>query len=608
MSTILFDIETDGLYREVSKIHCIALKRLGEEDTARVFSDHDTGGEAGTIEAALRELINADELVGHKIINYDLSVLEKLYGFQYEGRLFDTLIASKILFPMLKTSDIVRWKRGAFPGKLIGSHSLEAWGNRLGNRKGTYCHTTDWQRYCAEMRDYCRQDVEVNHALYNMCMRQEISQDAFDLEMEVAKIITKQEHDGWPFDLEAARKLHLEWLEKRDAMDAEIAEMIPPFHDVRTFTPKATNSLYGYVRGVPFTQEKETKFNPNSRQHILRFFREKYHWEPVEFTEKNTPKVDEEVLSQLKYPEAPLLAKRFELQKHIAMLAEGSQGWLKQYNPETGRIHGSIDTVGTRTRRGAHRNPNLGQVPAHTEYGKACRSLFYAPDGFVEIGVDASALELRCLAHYMAHYDGGEYINVVLNGSKEDGSDMHSRNAKALELSRDDAKTWFYAFIYGAGDLKLGSIGSPVTLSKGKLEELGKKRRNAFLDSLPALRKLTDRAKELTKERGYLYSLDRQRLVSPSVHAALNTLLQSAGAILVKRVMVIADHKLREAGLHLQQLGWIHDEMQYLAGPEEVETAVPLLLQSFVEAGEYYHFRCPIEGEAKVGKNWQECH
>lgn len=604
---ILFDIETDGLYEQVTKIHCICLKVLGE-DRGRCYTDTPVGGEDGTLSDGIKLLSEASELIGHNIINYDLAVLEKLHGFHYDGKVCDTLLLSKLLFPLVESWDMSLVRRGRFPAKLIGRHSLEAWGHRLGNHKGGFCHTTDWKSYSREMWEYCLQDLEVNHALYNRCMQEDISEDAFQLETEVAKIITRQSIDGWPFDLGKARELHLRWLDERDRMDTELTRLIPPFINRCWFTPRVNNAKLGYQKGVPIEKVQEIPFNPNSRQHICRLFREKYGWEPTELTETGQAVVDESVLRTLPYPEASALAERFELQKHIGMLAEGKKAWIRLYNPDDGRIHGSVDTLGTRTRRASHRDPNLAQVPAHSKYGHDCRSLFHAPPGYREIGIDASALELRCLAHYMAAYDNGAYVDVVLNGSKEDGTDIHSRNAGALGLSRDHAKTWFYAFIYGAGDEKLGTVGSDGDISKAQAIRIGSKRRKAFLDSLPALAKLTERAKALTRDRGYLYSIDKQKLASPSEHAALNTLLQSAGSIIVKRAMVIMHDKLRKAGLPIWQVGFIHDELQFLAPENLVDEYPPLLLSSFVEAGKYYNFRCPIAGEVQIGGNWAECH
>lgn len=608
---ILFDIETDGLYWDATKVHCLCLKILGDESNeVRCYTNTPVGdgGESGSLEDGLKLLASAEELIGHNIIGYDLPVLKKLCGFGFTGKKFDTLLAVKLLFPTIDTRDMIMVRSHRFPAKLIGRQSLKAWGFRLGIHKGSFCEETDWKDYSAEMRDYCKQDVNVNHSLYNYCMKHEISQDAFDLETRVAEIITQQTIDGWTFDLQKARELHLKWLEERDRMDAEVSKTIPPFINRETFIPRVNNATRGYVKGQPFERVIEIPFNPNSRQHIIRFFREKYGWSPSEVTETGQPKIDETVLSSLPFPEAKALAERFELQKHIGMLAEGNKAWLKLYNPQTGRIHGTVDTLGTRTRRCAHRDPNLAQVPAHSKYGKDCRSLFCAPEGYLEIGVDAAALELRCLAHYMAAYDGGEYIDVVLNGDKADGTDMHSRNAKALGLSRDDAKTWFYAFIYGAGDEKLGTVGSDASITPARAKKLGTERRAAFMKSLPALEKITRRAQQLTKERGWLYSLDHQRLVSPSQHAALNTLLQSAGSIIVKRALVIANDKMKTAGLPIWQVGFIHDELAFIVPENLVDSYPQLLLDAFVEAGEYYKFRCPIEGEVKIGRNWSECH
>lgn len=609
---ILFDIETDGLYWDATKVHCLCLKILGDESNeVRCYTNTPVGdgGESGSLEDGLKLLSSAEELIGHNIIGYDLPVLKKLCGFEFTGKKFDTLLAVKLLFPTIDTRDMIMIRSHRFPAKLSGRQSLKAWGFRLGIHKGSFCEDTDWKEYSSEMRDYCKQDVNVNHSLYNYCMKHEISQDAFDLETRVAEIITQQTIDGWTFDLHKARELHLKWLEERDRMDAEVARTIPPFINRETFIPKVNNATRGYVKGQPFEKVIEIPFNPNSRQHIIRFFREKYGWSPSEVTETGQPKIDETVLRSLPFPEAKALAERFELQKHIGMLAEGNKAWLKLYNPQTGRIHGTVDTLGTRTRRCAHRDPNLAQVPAHSKYGKECRSLFCAPEGYVEIGIDAAALELRCLAHYLHRYDGGAFTRTILHGRKEDGTDVHSVNAKACGVDRDTAKRLIYGTIYGGGDLKLGEIGNETAnYSEAKLLKIGKERRKALAEAIYGLDPLTRRAQQLTKERGWLYSLDHQRLVSPSQHAALNTLLQSAGSIIVKRALVIANDKMKTAGLPIWQVGFIHDELAFIVPENLVDSYPQLLLDAFVDAGEYYKFKCPIEGEVKIGRNWSECH
>lgn len=605
---IIFDIETDGLYWNVSKMHCLAMRVLGE-DHGRIYSSTPVGGEAGSIGDALQVLSEADEIIGHNIIGYDLPVLKKLTGFEYKGKVTDTLLLSKLLFPLIKNRDAIYVKRKQFPAKLMGRHSLKAWGYRLGVLKGSFSEETTWQEYNAEMRDYCHQDVEVTLQLYNRLTQEDLSEDAVDLEMSVAKIITQQEINGWPFNLKKARELHLQWLEDRDRMDRELTQNIPPFIDRAWFTPKMNNASRGYVAGVPIEKVTEIPFNPNSRQHIVRLFREKYGWKPEVMTDKGQPAIDEEVLKTLPYPEAAPLAERFELQKHIGMLAEGAKAWIKLYNSDTGCLHGSIDTLGTRTRRGAHRDPNLGQVPAHSKYGMDCRSLFYAPEGYLEIGIDAAALELRCLAHYLFPYDNGRFAEAVLYGTKEAGTDPHSINAKACGIDRDTAKRAIYGTIYGAGDKKLGEIGNEgLGFPDDKLLKIGRARRNALVSAIVGLGPLTDRTKALTKERGYLYALDKQKLISPSEHAALNTLLQSAGAILVKRAILIAHDNLNRLKLPIWQTGWVHDEIALLVPQELAEGYREPLLAAFVSAGEYYNFRCPIEGEVKIGKNWAETH
>lgn len=627
---IIFDAETDGLLKEVTKIHCLCLTILEDGNvTHKSYSDDPKGDENGSIIDGLKELESADLLIGHNIIGYDVPVCKKLYPwFSPKAFCYDTLIASKLAFREVAKSDYarIRSKRhgiqsNPFPMKLIGRYSLEAWGFRFRVYKGAYGKTTDWKTYDADMLKYCKQDVVVTHKLYNVCLDEEMPDEAIQLEMQVAEIIAEQERNGWLFNFKAAQELYIEISGRADESLEKLQEIFPPFEEVKWFTPKRDNKTRGYVKGVPFPKKKLIPFNPNSGLHIVRVLKDRYGWEPEDFTDKSleqvkrgikkepTPKTDEEALGKLAYAEIPALLEYQMLKKRLGQLAEGQKAWLKLYDPETSKIFGRVDSVGTRTRRMTHNNPNVAQVPnSGSDYGTECRALFMAPEGYKQVGIDAAGLELRCLAHYMFPYDKGAYVDTVLNGNKANKTDSHSMNAKALIVSRDIAKTWFYGFIYGAGDEKLGRVGSPLGLSKKQAIAIGKKRRADFLASLPALDILIEKVKEITKLRGYLKVLDGLKVPSPSLYASLNSLLQTAGAIIMKRALVIADKKLRSSGLDYYFVGNIHDEFQLHIKDEDVEAAKKLLLESIPEAGEFYNFRCPLEGEVKIGSNWAETH
>ncbi len=341
------------------------------------------------------------------------------------------------------------------------------------------------------------------------------------------------------------------------------------------------------------------EFNPGSRHHIAKVLKERYNWKPKEFTDAGQPKVDETVLSALPYPEIKPLIEYLTVNKRLGQLSDGKKSWLRYVTPE-GRIHGYVNTNGAITGRMTHSKPNLAQVPAvRAPYGKECRELFLPTKNYLQIGADASGLELRCLAHYMAKWDNGEYANVILTG------DIHSMNQKAAGLpSRDNAKTFIYAFLYGAGDEKIGAI-----VSKGSKE--GRRLKKQFLNKTPAIKKLKEKVEEIVKERGYLKGLDGRQLKIRSAHSALNTLLQSAGAIIMKKALVILDENLQKnytAGIDYEFIANIHDEFQIEALPQYADTIGKEAVKAIKEAGKYFKFRCPLDGEYKIGKNWAECH
>jgi DNA polymerase I-like protein with 3'-5' exonuclease and polymerase domains len=347
---------------------------------------------------------------------------------------------------------------------------------------------------------------------------------------------------------------------------------------------------------------------------------------PKEYTKTGIPEINDAVLIKLPYPEAKELAKFFMLHKRTSMIAEGKQAWLKV--EKYGKIHGNVNTNAAVTGRATHSGPNVGQVPsARVPYGTECRECFYVPDHWgLLLGSDQDALELRCLAGFMSLWDNGSYIETVLLGDKTKGTDLHSVNARALGLDptkkylvdgsnqtgRDLAKTWFYAFIYGAGNKKLGAILGET--KPGLQVKRGKASRANFLRQLPALGALTDAVKEVVKERGYLIGLDGRRLHVRSEHGALNVLLQSAGALLCKIWVILIERKCREAGLKHGWDGdyafcaWVHDEVQIAIREQHREAMIRICKEAAVEAGEFFEFACPTEADASTGRTWAETH
>jgi DNA polymerase I-like protein with 3'-5' exonuclease and polymerase domains len=595
MKRILFDIETDGLVPDLTKVHSLVLLDM---DTEEVLSCADQEGYT-SIADGMTYIENAELLAGHNIQGFDFLALHKLFGFEFRGEIHDTLIMSRLVWPDLKNNDFeyIKKPRGTdFPRQLIGSHSLKAWGLRLGNHKDGY--SDGWEEWSEAMQTYCVQDCRANLTFYKFIMSKKPSAQSIKLEHDFAHVIRKQEAHGFHFDEVKAHKL-LATLQGRQAeLNDELQVAFKPWEIREPFTPKVNNKARGYVKGQLTYKVKEVVFNPASRDHIADRL-QTLGWVAQAHTEQGKPKVDETVLSGLDYPEAALLNEYLMLNKRIGQLAVGQNAWLKKV--QNGKIHGQVNTNGCSTSRCTHNRPNVAQTPSvNAPYGTQCRELFHAPEGYSLVGADLSGLELRCLAHMMAKFDGGSYTDVVLHG------DIHSVNQKAAGLpSRLLAKSFIYGFLYGAGSAKIGSM-------VGGTEKEGRKLINKFMAATPALRELKAAVAHRVKTKGYLLGLDGRVLPIRSPHSALNVLLQSAGALLAKQATVFLYENLTIKGYKwgedYAQVAHVHDEVQLIARKEIAEDVGREAVKSFQLAGEHFNFRCPITGEFKIGNNWSDTH
>jgi DNA polymerase-1 len=591
---LLFDIETNGLPRQgLSHVHCIVAKDL---DTGEVFRYNDTGGRE-SVTTGVNILAEADLLVGHNIAGFDIPVLQGIYPFfEPKGKVLDTLILSRMFFPDILSRDFRKRPIG-MPSKLFGRHSLESWGYRLGDYKGQFAKTTDWSEWSNEMEDYCEQDVHVGMTLFEL-FSPKLSkfEDSIQLEHDVAAIMAKQEASGWPFDVRKAQQLESVLRTEMDQLADQMRAAFP-YVDGGQMTPKRPNATRGYIKDASFTKLKE--FNPTSRDHIGWAFMTWRNWQPEVFTDTGRPKIDEGILQSIGTKEANTFGRILELQKALGQLSDGANAWLKTVTRE-GRIHHTCQ-LATNTGRNAHSRPNLGQ----TSSDPRCRELFGPGEGMRQVGADASGLELRMLGHYLAFYDGGAFADVVVNG------DIHQQNADRVGCSRKDVKTLTYAFIYGASDKKIGA-SLDKSLDDKKAVALGKDIRKKFLEAIPGLDQLL-KAVNKRAESDVLKGLDGRPIrLQGKKHAALNYLLQSAGAIVTKRWGVIASNMIIEAGLQYeidyQWLSYIHDEWNLAVVPDHVDTVKSILEWSIQDAGHYYKLRVPLNSEAKDGNNWAEVH
>jgi len=408
------------------------------------------------------------------------------------------------------------------------------------------------------------------------------------LEHQVANILTQQEIHGWYFDEQEARSLESTLRREMEETTRLLREQYP-FVAGTVFTPKRNNRTQGYVEGAPFTRLKE--LNPTSRDHIAWILQTHCGWTPTLMTSKsNKPIIDEPVLKEIGTDIALSFLRLLELTKALGMISEGVNAWQKLVTRS--RIHHHCSTA-TSTFRAAHRSPNLAQVPSDDRF----RKLFTATPGKVLVGADLSGIELRMLAHYLARYDKGRYTGILLTG------DIHAVNAEAIGVSRRQVKTITYAFLYGAGDIKLGHTFDKQ-LDDDKARRKGKEIRKAYIAAIPGLKELLE-AVHKASERGYVRGLDDRRILVDSRHKSLNYLIQGSSAVVAKRWMVLANERLPR---HTHQLAFIHDELQFECSQSDSQELGKHLEETATKAGEYYKMRCPVAAESKIGSNWAEVH
>ena len=606
---LIFDVETDGFLDTLTKIHSLVIDDI---DTGETPSYADQAGYR-PIEEGVRRLMAADLIIGHNIIKFDIPAIQKVYPwFEVDERkVFDTLVATRVMWADVKENDFKRAQspKHQFPKKLIGAYSLKAWGYRMGTLKGTYLEENDFETWTPELQTYCERDVEVTYALWLRIKKERQDWDweqCLELEHRFAHILWKQEQHGFSFDVKAAQALYVALAGEREELRQELMTLFDPWYVPKgSFVPKRDNKTIGYTADVELTKVELRYFDPGSRQKIGDRLQKVRGWKPTEFTKNGQAKIDDEILGSLKYPEAKQLARYFLLEKRIGQISEGREAWLK--HERNGRIHGSVNPNGTPTGRCTHANPNVAQVPAAKKpYGKECRACFRATPGLALVGADAEGLELRALAAFMSYWDKGAYAKTVVEGKKEDGTDAHTVNQRAAGLpTRDDAKTFIYALIYGAGNGKLGSI-------VGKGPKRGGELRRKFLNGLPALEKLTDMVQERVKDPGYLIGLDNRKLHVRSEHSALNTLLQSCGALVMKKATVLLYDDLISRGYEFGRdwalVAHIHDEVQIECRKEIADEIGQAACDAIRRAGEFFKLRCPLAGSYDVGETWADTH
>jgi len=515
--------------------------------------------EASTLAPLVKEY---DQIIGHNIIGFDAPMLRKLWNIGTpKSKAVDTLILSRLLNPQLD-----------------GGHSLRAWGLRLKNTK------IDFEDYDGgltdEMVEYCRQDVALTADLYLHLMSElnkwKDPEQSILLEHDIAIICRQQERDGFKLDVPKASVLKAKLSDRMGIIEDQVQAVFPPIVEER-WSEKTGKQL----------KDKVTIFNLASRKQIGERLIN-LGWKPTKHTEKGQPIVDESTLETVDIPQAQLIAEYLMIQKRVAMI----DSWLKHVDKDSDRVHGGIITNGAVTGRMTHRNPNMGQVPSvNKPYGQEIRSLWTVDDGNVLVGTDLSGIELRCLAHYM---QDEEWTEELLNG------DIHQKNADAAGITRPQAKTLIYATLYGAGASKIGSI-------VGGSAKDGQEILSRFYANTPALSRLMEKVKKLA-EKGYVPGLDGRRILVRSEHAALNSLLQGCGAIIAKQWCVEAHKTFKKQQISVKQVAFVHDEIQIETEEKHGQEVASIMVQAARDAGTALGFRCPVDAEAKIGKNWFDTH
>lgn len=564
MKRLVFDIESNGLNEivlngkgevvpEGTHVFCLVTQDIDSEEVKTFVGPE--------IKSGVDSLRDADLIIGHNIIMFDIPFLERIYG-KIKTKLCDTLIVSRLMYPDLRDHP-------------LGGNSLKQWGKHLGEEKIDF---NNFEYFTDEMLDYCIQDVKLNRKVY---LEQESFREGFtkpiQLEHLTTKIIARQIDNGFGFDLDAAENLQIELLTEKAQIDDNMRRIFPPITEER-WSEKTGKRL----------KDKITIFNPSSRQQIASRLKEKYNWD-APLTDKGNPKVDASVLKGLDYPEAKELVKQFDLTK----LESQVNDWIKRASDSRdGRIHGNVNVQGTVTGRMTASQPNMQQVSGD----KRARLLFKPRDGWLQVGIDASGLEARMLANRMAPYDNLEYGIVILT------SDIHEVNRRAAGLdTRDQAKTFFYGLIYGAGNVKIGEI-------IGRGVGAGASLKKRFLKNLPAIKKVLDSCAFQVADKKTITLLDGREVPCRSKHVGLNVQLQGDGAIIMKLALCLLIEKLRAYEGQWGLMATVHDEWQFETHPDIAEKVGIAGCDAIKEAGERLGCAMKLNGEYSIGKNWSECH
>ena len=540
----IVDIETDSL--DATKVHCIVAKDVDSgkvypfpPDMIHGFRDWSRG---------------VKQFIMHNGLSFDAPVCNRLLGTNIKpSQIVDTLVLSQLFNPIRE------------------GHSLKAWGDRLGFPKGD---VETFEVYTPDMLEYCKQDVNITHKLFQILQSEGkgFSRSSIRLEHNVRVIIDQQEKNGFAMDMRKAMGLYNKLKDEANGLEKWA---------VTTFDPTVVELK---------TKTKYIPFNIGSRQQIASRLIE-LGWKPKQHTDKGNIIINEAVLDKIDMPEAKKFSRFFLLQKRIAQI----KSWIEACDDRDGRVHGRVMTLKTITGRMSHHSPNMAQIPAvRSPYGKECRDCWTVDNPYTHsiVGTDASGLELRCLAHLM---NDTTFTDILLTG------DIHTHNMQMAGLTnRDQAKTFIYAFMYGAGASKIGQI-----VGAGAKE--GQILINKFLNSMPALKRVRDSVTKAASKK-LIRGIDGRLLHIRSPHSALNTLIQGAGAIVCKLWLINMIKRINRTGVDAKLVASIHDEYQFEVLNKDINKFGQITKDAMKDTEKQLQMKCPLDSEWKVGKTWAETH
>ena len=621
------DLEADGFLHQATRVWCGTFIDINTDEEYVFKPDN--------IPQMLKFLDTVDVLIFHHGIGYDWPLLERLYGYKYKGKKVDTLIMSRLLNP----------KRILPPhceNKKAGPHSIEAWGYRVGRGKPSH---DEWDRFSDEMLHRNVEDTHILKLVYKALLEEAKGhkwREAFLLNFELFEWLQKQEEYGWYVDQEhmqfCIRQL-TKWIERIDKVVSPKLPMVLEVEETKEKgeykyikkpflkSGKYSSSVIDWYEHTaispsncpvagPFTRICFRQTNLNSNEETKDYLL-KEGWEPLEWNTNDEGHITSPKLSKddpfagIEGRLGKLVARRVQCRQRRSIV-EGLCNLVR----EDGRISSVVNTLAV-TGRATHRN--IVNIPkASSFYGKQMRSIFSSVEGKVLVSADSAGNQLRQLAARMGN---DEYIQALVNGKKEDGTDNHSLTAKIGELeSRDIAKNVMYCLLFGGGDVKLAKTAK-------KPQGSGADLRNKLyrgLDGLGTLmERLTTEWRKSARQRynskfgrmeyydGVITGLDGRPIRVTSEHQLLVYLLQSDEAIHMAKAYCIMNAKLNEKykwGIDYGVVCWYHDEYSVECIPEIAEDVKHIMEDAIREAGEYFNILCPHAGEGNIGKNWYEVH